>query len=167
MKNFLLLVLVSLIFVGCSKKDDGKEQFDKAVQLEKSGSYSDASTNFEQVANQYPESGYAPQALHKNGMIYQEEKILGLTTKFNLENAVKNYRKIAEKYPKYEKAPEALFQAAFILANQLQNYDEATKLYNLFLKNYPNHKLAGSAKDELQFMGLSPEEQLQKKMNKQ
>lgn len=57
--------------------------------------------------------------------------------------------------------------AGFINANELQNYDEATKLYKQFLVEYPNDELAASAQAELDNMGLSPEEILMKNMAKE
>jgi hypothetical protein len=52
--------------------------------------------------------------------------------------------------------------AGFVEANELQNYEAATETYNLFLKTFPDHELATSAKEELDNMGLTPEEILKK-----
>ena len=52
--------------------------------------------------------------------------------------------------------------AGYILANDLQKYDDATKSYKLFIEKYPGHPLASSAKQELDNMGLSPEEILKR-----
>jgi hypothetical protein len=57
--------------------------------------------------------------------------------------------------------------AGFINANELQNYDEATRLYKQFLQEYPNDELASSAQAELDNMGLTPEEILMKNMAKE
>ena len=54
--------------------------------------------------------------------------------------------------------------AGFISANELNNFDEATSIYKQFLKEYPDNELAASAQAELDNMGLSPEEILQKKL---
>jgi TolA-binding protein len=69
---------------------------------------------------------------------------------------------VYEKYPDSEEAPKSLFMSGFILANDLMLYDKATSSYNLFLEKYPSHPLAVSAKEELDNMGLSPEEILKR-----
>jgi len=53
--------------------------------------------------------------------------------------------------------------AAYIKANELKKYQEATDLYTLFLKKYPKHELAASAAQELEIMGMSPDEILKQK----
>jgi len=57
--------------------------------------------------------------------------------------------------------------AGFILANDLNMYNEATEAYNLFMETFPKHELAASAKEELDNMGLTPEEILQKNIAKE
>jgi hypothetical protein len=55
--------------------------------------------------------------------------------------------------------------SGFILANDLKSYNEATASFSLFLQKFPNNELASSAREELENMGLTPEEILQKKKN--
>jgi hypothetical protein len=57
--------------------------------------------------------------------------------------------------------------AGFIYANELQNYKEAEALYKQFLSEYPENELAPSAQAELDNLGLSPEEILQKNLAKE
>ncbi len=54
--------------------------------------------------------------------------------------------------------------AGFILANELNKTEEAKVIYEEFLKKYPDNQLAGSVKLELESIGKSPEEILQKKI---
>ena len=56
--------------------------------------------------------------------------------------------------------------AGFVEANNLYNFSEATKTYQLFLDKYPTHQLALSAKEELNNMGRSPEDILSGKNKK-
>jgi len=79
-----------------------------------------------------------------------------------MNKSIESFKKIFEKYPQNKYAPVSLFMSGFVQANELQNYDEATKAYNLFLQKYPDHELAKSAKEELDNMGLSPEDILKK-----
>ena len=53
--------------------------------------------------------------------------------------------------------------AGFILANELKEFKEAGKMYNLYIQKYPNGELADDAKIELQNLGKSPEEILSHK----
>ncbi|MDP4117153.1 MAG: tetratricopeptide repeat protein, partial [Bacteroidota bacterium] len=80
------------------------------------------------------------------------------------EKSVTYYKQIAEKYPKYGKAPDALFSAGFILANDLKKYEDATAAYNKLVKDYPNSNWTPQAKEELDNMGLTPEQILDKKI---
>ena len=57
--------------------------------------------------------------------------------------------------------------AGFVQSNELHDYDGATETYNSFLKVFPDHELAASAKEELNNMGLTPEEILEKNLARQ
>ena len=72
--------------------------------------------------------------------------------------AISLFDRIIEEYPDASSAPEALFMKAYILNNNLKAYDEARGFYEAFLKQYPDHGLAGSARDELETMGIPFEE---------
>jgi len=81
----------------------------------------------------------------------------------SLQKAVGLFRSIFDKYPGDKLAPKALFMSGFIQANELKSYPEATSSFNLFLQKFPNNELATSAKEELDNMGLTPEQILQKR----
>jgi hypothetical protein len=57
--------------------------------------------------------------------------------------------------------------SAFISANDLKKYKEATALYKQFLQEYPDNELTSSAQAELDNMGLSPEEILKNNIAKE
>jgi len=126
----------------------------------------EALKNYETVVNRYPESSQAPGALFQIATLYQNKMIKNLSGVNSYERAEQTFRLVFNKYPESDKAPMALFLSGFILANDLRNFEEATKTYNLFLEKYPDHELAASAKEELQNMGLSPDEILKKKSKK-
>jgi TolA-binding protein len=81
----------------------------------------------------------------------------------SLEKAVRYYKKVFDEHPNSLQAPASLFMSGFILANELKNYKQAKIIYNLFLQKFPNHELAASAREELNNLGLSPEEILKNK----
>jgi len=57
-------------------------------------------------------------------------------------------------YPNFSKLPDCLFLKAFIYENQTKDMDNAVKGYKEFLKKYPNHELAPSAKAAIDNMGI-------------
>jgi len=55
---------------------------------------------------------------------------------------------IEEKYPNFDKTATTVFLKGFMLENELNNKEEARKIYNQFLTNYPNNDLA----DDVEFL---------------
>ena len=161
MKKYLFLVLIPLLIISCSKTSD-KEYLDQAKKLLDEKKTAEAVTSLETLVNEYPESGIASQALVQLAQIYQNQLDKNIKPTESFEKAEKYFMQVYEKYPDSEEAPKALFMSGFILANDLQNYDKATTSYNLFLEKYPSHPLAVSAKEELDNMGLTPEEILKR-----
>lgn len=72
------------------------------------------------------------------------------------------YAKYAEMYPRSRSHGDALFGAAFIYNNELQNYDSAKKYYETFLLLHPEHMLKDAAENELEHLGETPEELIEK-----
>jgi TolA-binding protein len=159
---FFLLVLV---VTGCSNKSE-TDYLKSAEENLKSSKIQEAISDYETYIKEYPESEKAPETLTKLASIYQNSLIKNLSKKESLEKAVSVYREVYDKYPNSKQAPTSLFMSAFILANDLRKYHAAEVTYNLFLQKYPNHELASSAREELNNLGLSPEEILKKKSSK-
>jgi TolA-binding protein len=126
----------------------------------------EAISNYESVVKDFPESKDAPEALFQIASMYQNKMVQNVSEKDAYQKAAETFRQLFNKYPKNEKAPRALFLSGFILANDLRNYEAATSAYNLFLQKYPENELATSAKAELDNMGLTPEQILEKKTPK-
>lgn len=166
MKSIVSLILLALI-VGCSAKKTDKELFNEAQKNLKEDKIPEAVQAFDELVNEYSESNFAPEALSQLATIYQNKQVKSLSESENLQKAVEAFKKIHENYPQSEYAPTGLFMAGFINANELQNYDEATKLYEQFLKEYPDHELVPSAQAELNFMGMSPEDIIEKNVAKE
>ncbi len=167
MKYFILSALFfGIIFVnGCSSKsaDDYMMAAHESVMQ---SNISEAINNYESVVNKFPESANAPEALFQIATLYQNKMVKNLSDKESFKKAETTFRKVFNKYPNDKRAPMALFLSGFILANDLKNFEGATSAYNLFLQKYPQNELATSAKEELENMGLSPDQILQKKTQK-
>jgi TolA-binding protein len=163
MKSIIALLTLFLI-VGCSTKKSDKELFDEAQKNLKDDKIPEAVMAFEEIINDHSDSELAPEALSQLASLYQNKAVKSLSERENLEKAIALFKKLHDDYPKSEYAPSGLFMAGFINANELQNYPEAEKLYKQFLQEYPDNELASSAQAELDNLGLSPEEILQKKL---
>ncbi len=160
--NLVLSSILCLTVIGCGKKS-AEDQMRSASKNVESKNISEAVVNYESVIKDYPESKEAPEALYQLGSLYQNHMVVNFAPKESFQKAINTFSKLIDKYPDSPQAPRALFMTGFIQANELNNFDAATKTYNLFLEKYPNHELASSAKEELDNMGLSPEQILQKK----
>ena len=161
MKKYLILVLFIALVISCSKTSD-QEYLNQAEKFLKEKNINQAIVSLEALINDYPESELSPKALVQLAGIFQNQLVKNLKPTESLDRAQKYYLQVYEKYPESEEAPKSLFMAGYILANDLQKFDDATKNYNLFLQKYPSHPLAVSAKEELDNMGLSPEEILKR-----
>ena len=166
MKSIITLFALFII-VGCSTKKSDKELFDEAQKNLKEDKIPEAVTAFEELVNEHSDSELTPEALSQLGSLHQNKLIKSLSERENLEKAIVLFKKLHDKYPKSDYAPSGLFMAGFIYANELQNYKEAEILYKQFLNEYPDNELAPSARAELENLGLSPEEILEKNLAKE
>ena len=162
MKLFFVLISASLLFIGCSKQQ-AKDYFKSAEENLKNDKALEAIADYESYLKENPDSANAPDALVKMAVIYQNKMVKNISADESLKKSVKLYRQVFDDYPNSTQAPSALFMSAFILANEMQKYHPAEMAYRLFLQKYPNHELANSAREELNNLGLSPEEILKRK----
>ena len=165
MKKLITCFIFSLLIIGCGGKSE-EDYMKQAKENVEKNNITAAVDNYQKLVDEYPNSKNAPEALFQMASLYQNKMLKNLSDYESLDKAAKIYKEIYDKYPKNEKAPTSLFMSAFIQANELNKYDEATKSYKLFLEKYPDHELAASAKDELAHMGLSPNDILEKKSDK-
>lgn len=159
MKYYFLLIIVFLI--GCSKNFE--KRFSEAEELITKNQYQDAIKILEDISRGNDEN-FSPKALSKLGFIFQQNNIPEYSYDQSQKIAQKYFYQVYERFPKSSLAPKSLFMSAYILANELKQYDEATKQYNLFLEKFPNDELVPSAKIELENIGLSPEEILKRRI---
>lgn len=73
-------------------------------------------------------------------------------------DAIKYFSITYGRYTNYDKRPYALFLKAFVLENQVKDYEQATQAYKTFIEEYPDHPMYDDAKYSIQNMGKSPEE---------
>ena len=162
MKSVIYLIVAAFIFIGCSKKSD-QDYLKSAEENLKNNKIQEAVSDLENYVKENPEDEKSPEALTKLASIYQNRMLKTLADTESLEKAVTIYRQVYDDYPNSKQAPTSLFMSSFILANELQKYNLAKASYNLFLQKYPNHELANSAREELNNLGLTPDEILKRK----
>jgi len=164
MKKIFLFLFISLFIAGCSKKTE-TEYMNKAKESWQKNDITEAINAYESLVKDYPDGVQAPKALMELGKIYQYKVDKKLTDRESLDKAVETFKKLFARYPKSDEAPLALFMIAFIQANELQMYDEATKNYKLFIEKFPEHPMAQNAKDELSTMGMTPDQILSRRLD--
>ncbi len=157
MRNIIILLFAfTLVFAGCTKKDENVYQTAAKVCLAKQD-VKGAIENYSKIAEEFPESPSAPKALYDLAGIYQNKMDITLDPTVSLKKAIEYFNKIVEKYPASKEAPLALFNIGFIQANDLQNFSEAKKSYEKFIRDFPKHNLVTAAKQEIELMGVPPE----------
>ncbi|MFO7444826.1 MAG: tetratricopeptide repeat protein [Ignavibacteriaceae bacterium] len=161
-KNLTFLAFAVIVIAGCNTKKDSDYKT-AAEEHIKNGNVPEAIVTYDNLVKEFPESKLAPTAIYEKAALYQNRLVKNLSPRESLEKASKIYREVYEKYPDSEEAPKSLFMSGFILANELKKFREATETYNLFLSKYPEDKLAVAARQELDNMGLTPEEIINKK----
>ncbi len=163
-KKLLFIVLISFIFFTCSKTSD-KDYIKMASEKVEKGNISEAIADYNKLIDEYPESELAPDAIIKQAALYHENKVKNISRKEALIKSADLFFSVSKKYPQNDQAPSSLFMAGFIYANEILDFNKGREAYNLFLKKYPEHELTSSAKEELENMGLTPDEILKKKIS--
>jgi len=72
--------------------------------------------------------------------------------------SIRYLTRLYDEFPRYEKRAYGLFLLGFVQENYSGNLDEAKRVYELFLTEFPNHEMADDAKASIKNLGKSPEE---------
>ena len=163
MKNILFLLALSVLLFGCAKKKQAVEYMKEAKAGIEQKKIPETVKAYETLLSEFPDDSLAPEALYQLATLYQNKMVPNFNDNVSMEKAVTLFRSVFDKYPDSKQTPISLFMAGFIQANDLKKYQEATATYNLFLQKYPNSDMASSAKDEINNMGLTPEQIIAKK----
>jgi TolA-binding protein len=167
MKTIIIsLSLILLFLAGCGDNKTPEELLADGEKFVSEENLSEAVLAYETLIKDYPEDALAPEATVRLATIYQNKLVKNISENESLLKSLELFKSVYEKYPSSEQAPMGLFMAGFVQANELHDYDGATETYNTFLRDYPDHELAASAQEELDNMGLTPEEVLQKNLTR-
>jgi outer membrane assembly lipoprotein YfiO len=128
------------------------------------------------LIQQYPNSGLRPLVEER---LSQVQDNLGLHNlwigdfyyrrsidqkKAGLKGAQRRYREILQLYPKFSYMDEALFRLAVTYQVE-EETDEAAKLFQRIVRDYPNSDYVEKAKEQLQLMGAAVPEPDAKRTN--
>ncbi len=102
---------------------------------------------YENFLKAFPNDSLEPSMLFKAGE-------LALNTNRS-KVAIDYFLRITRKFPNDSKAPHALYLTAFIYDSQLNDDGTALKIYDSFLKKYPDHQLAETVRQSKALLGMS------------
>ncbi|MFA7289993.1 MAG: tetratricopeptide repeat protein [Melioribacteraceae bacterium] len=159
--KLMIIVLIAFVFTACNSKPADQYNAEAKKEVEQKN-YSKAVKIYDELAEEHSGSKDASEALLEIAKIYHSHLIDSLDEKTSYKKAFSYYEKIYLEYQSSQEAPNALFMAAFLQGNELNNPEEAKKLYKQFIETYPNSEMVNSAKMELENVGLTPEEILEK-----
>jgi len=166
--SLLTIVLISILIVSCQSPENKAQKrvadLKSAFQKDTSKVFNKAKasallTAYKNFADSFPKNDSVPEYLFQAARIAN-----GLT--YTLD-AIGCYKKVYEKYPDSKRAPFCLFMQGFIYENNLHSPDMARKLYEEFMKKYPNNEMAKDVKFALDNLGKSDEEIMKSIMEKQ
>jgi tetratricopeptide (TPR) repeat protein len=72
--------------------------------------------------------------------------------------AISYFKTIESEYADFKNMGSVLFLIGFTYENNVKNFDDARKYYELFLERYPEHPLASDTHILIKNLGKSPEE---------
>jgi TolA-binding protein len=150
MKLILLPLIVSFVFIGCSRPG-AEEMFNRGVEAQKAEQYDSAIDSYWELIRAYPDSVRTPEAYYAIATIYQNQKK-------SYHEAIQVFRQVVDKFPNHATAPSSSFLIGFIYNNDLKNVDSARIAYQDFIIKYPTNQLVGSAQFELANLGKSPDD---------
>jgi TolA-binding protein len=160
--NILLFALSIALITGCGVNSEKKKALRKIADNEaiifgdSTKTIADNKTGMNMIraytdyANAWPKDTISAVFLFKGAEIAMNLNQSGM--------AIDYYNRVLLNYPDFSKRPYCMFLQAYILENQMNQYELAKTRYQEFLDKYPKHPLAESARASIQNMGKPLEE---------
>lgn len=99
----------------------------------------------------YPDdTAYNPEALFKAAELHRSLK--------EYDASIGLMQDIIDQYPSYNKVPQCQFLIGFTYENNLEDFDNARKAYEIFLEKYPDHILKNDVSFSIKHLGMSPQD---------
>ncbi|MBC8487165.1 MAG: tetratricopeptide repeat protein [Bacteroidetes bacterium] len=158
-KTFGYLIITVVVLSACSSPKE-KIQLNiknleetlfsdenKMVDRDKASELIDA---YIEYADEFPDDKQAPDYLFKAG---------DMAMNLNMPHkAIEVFDRILQNYPDFEKTPQCLFLKGYVYENNLNDLEEARKIYTEFLEKFPDDEFADDAEVSIKNLGKSPEE---------
>jgi TolA-binding protein len=160
--KIIILVLSVILVAGCGVNSQKKKALDRIAASEakifgdSTATIPDQKTGMEMIqayadyANAFPKDTISAEFLFKGAEIAMNLNQSGM--------AIEYYNRILLYYPEFKKRPYCVFLQAFILENQMNQYDQAKARYQEFIDKYPDHVLVKDARASIENMGKPIEE---------
>jgi TolA-binding protein len=163
MRRAFVFLFTVITIISCGTPDD-QDLYESAKENIDNEEYIDALADFRKLVDNFPKSKYRAEVYFELGKLYHGKIDKNLSEEDSYRQAIKYYESVYTNFPDDPNAPNALFMTSFLYANELGDLDSARDSYEMFLSKYPQHEMAASAKAELDNLGVSAEEILQRKL---
>lgn len=163
MRKLVIILLALILLMSCGTEDD-QDLYESAKENIENEEYVSALADFRKLADDFPKSKYRAEVDFEIGKLYHGKIDKNLTEEQSFIQAISYYESVYLNFPDDLNSPNALFMTAFLYANEIGNLDIAREKYELFLEKYSDHEMVASAQAELDNLGISAEEILQKKI---
>lgn len=110
---------------------------------------------YEKFAAANPQDPQAPEYLYKSAELYE-------TNMMDIAKSMQIFDKIIQDFPENERAADALFKKGYVYHNTLKDLPKAREAYMMFIEKYPDHELVNSAKFEIENLGVSAKDLLER-----
>ena len=162
---FIALISAVLWSCGSSSSEESIESLEAKLKEVTSGNginhdevrevMGKLASAYEKAALDNPEAPETPENLYTAAELFE-------TNMMNVGKAMEIFDKIINDYPQHERAADALFKKGYVYHNTLKDLEKAKEAYMSFIERYPNHQLASSAKFEIENLGISAKDLLEK-----
>mgnify|MGYP002078752181 CR=1 FL=1 len=127
----------------------------KASREDLTAAMQDLAAAYLAFADQHPDAPETPERLYKAAELFQVNLL-------DVNQALEIYDRIFARYPDHKRAANSLFTKAYVYHNTVHDLDMARASYLQFIEKYPDHELAAHAQFELDNLGLSAREALER-----
>ena len=132
------VLVIAVVLLAAFRPNRGADLFDKAQRLEVAGQWNQALGHYRLLVETEPNSSYAPRALMQEATIL-EGMARQSGNHYYFQQAIDTYLQVSRHYSNNTLAGQALLQSADLSGNDLNDYAQASALYQEVLAKYPHN----------------------------
>jgi outer membrane protein assembly factor BamD (BamD/ComL family) len=160
-RNFICLCSLLIILSSCGQSK--KSSYEKIKNLEKElmskVSAPTDTVKAKDLVNAYTD--YAKKYPQDSNAVIFLFKAANITMNIGKPKlSIELFDRVIKEYPTFAKIPDCMFLKAFVYDDKLKDYTKAKEGYETFLKKYPTHEFAVSAKACIENLGKSPDQMI-------